>query len=370
MNDTERKTNGTDPTGAAWHIQAVRLPEGNQVEEWWVHQGVLHHQLIPGAQELPGGWVIPGLVDAHAHLSMDFNHTGLPMGSDALINANMQAQLRAGVLAVRDTGAVPGAKLDLNPPYGPRILASGRFLAPPGRYFGPLFEGVAAEDLVEAALAEVEQGATWVKIIADFPGPDGNWFAPQVNYPAEALRKLVEAVHAAGARVAAHVSDPVITKLVQVGVDSIEHGPLLNPQLLAEMADRGIAWTPTLATVAGVTEQMAKMNGPIGAVAREALVRLHETIPLAAQLGVPILTGTDEAPHGALAREVAQLCRFGLPVSTALAAASTTARAYLGLPGLEQGAPADLVTFDTDPRENLEALAKPAAVLLGGRRVI
>jgi imidazolonepropionase-like amidohydrolase len=91
---------------------------------------------------------------------------------------------------------------------------------------------------------------------------------------------------------------------------------------------------------------------------------------LAAQLGVPILTGTDEAPHGALAREVAQLCRFGLPVSTALAAASTTARAYLGLPGLEQGAPADLVTFDTDPRENLEALAKPAAVLLGGRRVI
>ncbi|MFN8459632.1 MAG: amidohydrolase family protein [Anaerolineae bacterium] len=300
---------------------------------------------------------------------MDFNHTGLPMGSDALITANMQAQVRAGVLAVRDTGVTPGAQLPLNPLCGPRILSSGRFLVPDGRFHTSLYEGTPAEQLIEAALAEVDQGAAWVKVIADFPGPDGNWFAPQVNYPAELLSKLVEAVHAAGARVAAHVSGPFVAQVVRAGIDSIEHGPMLTAELLTEMADRGQAWTPTLYTVAGATEQMAHLQGLVGVVARQILARLQEAIPLAVQLGVPILAGTDEAPHGGLARELAQLHRFGLPASQALAAASTTARAYLGLPGLQKGAPADLVTFAADPRTNLEVLAKPAAVLLGGQRI-
>jgi hypothetical protein len=104
MDDLQFNTNEFDPDSQCWHIRAIGLPEGNQVEEWWVYEGILHEQPMPGAPELPGGWVIPGLVDAHAHLSMDFNRTGLPMGSDALIQANMQAQVRAGVLAVRDTG--------------------------------------------------------------------------------------------------------------------------------------------------------------------------------------------------------------------------------------------------------------------------
>ncbi|HEY3231431.1 MAG TPA: amidohydrolase family protein, partial [Roseiflexaceae bacterium] len=352
----------------AWHIRAVRLPDGEHAEDWWIHEGRLYDQPIRGARDLPGGWALPGLVDAHAHLSLDFGGARLCQGSDELIAANLEAHSKAGVLVVRDTGMVPGARIDRRLARGPHILTAGRFLAPAGRYHAPLYKAVGPEQLVAAALAEVADGATWVKVIADFPGPDGNWFAPRVNYAPDALRALVSAAHDAGARVAAHVSGPFVAEVVRAGVDSIEHGPLIDADLLTVMAQRGTAWTPTLLTVAGVLDQLAMTNSSIGAQAREALARLNETLPLAAQFGVPILAGTDESPPGSVAREVAQLRRFGLSAVAALAAASTAARAYLGLPAFS--ASADLVTFAADPRSDPEALAKPAAVVRAGRRIV
>ncbi|MBK9712033.1 MAG: amidohydrolase family protein [Kouleothrix sp.] len=358
------------PPGESWHIRAVRLPDGDRAEDWWVRDGRLTDQPAPNARELPGGWMLPGLVDAHAHLSLDFNATGLPMGSDALVAANMDAQLAAGVLAVRDTGAVHGARLERHSGRGPRVVRAGSILAPPGRYFPGLYRPVAPQDLAAAALDEIAAGATWVKLIADFPGPDGNFYRPLVNYPPDTLRVLVAAAHAAGARVAAHVSGEYVVEVVRAGVDSIEHGPMLDRDLLVELAQRGAAWTPTLWTVVGYTEPLVADDGPVGGIAREVLASLRELVPLAEQLGVTVLAGSDEAPHGALAREIVRLCQFGMSARGALAAASTDARAYLGLPPLGAGAPADVVTFAADPRERLDALAKPAAVLFAGRRVV
>src|SRR4051812_4069673 len=63
-----------------WHIRAVRLPDGDRAEDWWIHNGRLIDQPVPNARELPGGWMLPGLADAHVHLSLDFNATGLPVG--------------------------------------------------------------------------------------------------------------------------------------------------------------------------------------------------------------------------------------------------------------------------------------------------
>lgn len=353
----------------AWHIRAVRLPDGERAEDWWIVDGTLADQPVPNARELPGGWVLPGLADAHVHLSLDFNATGLPVGSDALIEANMKAQLDAGVLAVRDIGAVPGARVAAHGDRGPRITRAGQILAPPGRFHQGIYRPTTAQNLVAAGLEEVAAGAQWVKVGVDFPGPDGNWFAPIVNYPPEALRALVQAVHAAGARVAAHVSGPFVAEVVRAGVDSIEHGPLIDEELLEELARRGGAWTPTLWTVVGAIEPLASSQLPIGGVVREALARLHEMVPLAERMGVRVLAGSDEAPHGALVREVARLREFGLSARAAIAAASTATRAYLGLPGLQAGAPADLVTFAADPRERLDILARPAAVLFDGRRI-
>jgi imidazolonepropionase-like amidohydrolase len=352
-----------------WHLRAVRLPDGERAEDWWIDNGKLTDQPVPNARELPGGWVLPGLADAHVHLSLDLRAMGLPVGSAALIDANMDAQLAAGVLAVRDVGAVPGAHLEAHADRGPRVTRAGRILALPGRFHAGIYQPTTPENLVAAGLAEVAAGATWVKVVADFPGPDGNWFKPIVHYSPETLRALVAAVHAAGARVAAHVSGPFVAEVVRAGVDSIEHGPLIDVDLLEQLAQRGGAWTPTLWTVVGAIEPLATSQLPIAGFVREVLARLRELVPLAVQLGVAVLAGSDEAPHGALLREVARLHEFGLTMRAAIAAASTTPRAYLGLPSLEAGAPADVVTFASDPREHLAVLARPAAIVFDGRRV-
>jgi hypothetical protein len=251
----------------------VRLPDGERAEDWWIVDGRLTEQPAPNARDLPGGWVLPGLADAHVHLSLDFSATGLPVGSDALIEANMEAQLAAGVLAIRDVGVVPGARLEAHCDRGPRVVRAGRILAPPGRFHQGIYQRTTAQSLVAAGLAEVAAGAQWVKVVADFPGPDGNWLAPIVNYPPAALRALVEAVHAAGARVAAHVSGPFVAEVVRAGVDSIEHGPLLDEELLEELARRGGAWTPTLWTVAGALEPLAASQLPLAGAVRVVLVR-------------------------------------------------------------------------------------------------
>ncbi len=102
---------------------------------------------------------------------------------------------------------------------------------------------------------------------------------------------------------------------------------------------------------------------------RDLLEAHRAALTLAAELGVTLLTGTDESDHGGAPEEAAALVRYGVPEPVAVTAATSGARAYFGLPGLEPGAPADLVTFDRDPRADIAVLAAPAAVVAGGQLV-
>jgi imidazolonepropionase-like amidohydrolase len=219
---------------------------------------------------------------------------------------------------------------------------------------------------VEIALEELKQSAGWVKIMGDFPGPDGNWFAAPANYPRAVLHALVQAVHAAGGRVMAHSTGQAVADLVAARVDSIEHGMQLNGELLEAMARHNIAWTLTVGTALKHVGALATLNSPVGAMIRAELARVRELLPLAVSLGVPLLAGTDELPHGAIAQELAVLHDYGLSTRDAIAIASTEARSWLGLPAVTLGATADLVTFASDPRANLGALGQPAAVVFNG----
>lgn len=299
---------------------------------------------------------------------MDFNNFGL-RGRD-LIAANLQAQARAGVTVVRDMGSVLGARLPLPVAVpGMRVISAGHFLAPAGGFHAGLYQPVPAAELVAAAVREAEAGAQWVKLIGDFPGADGNWWLPQVNYAPELVAEVVEAVHRLGARVAVHTTGPVADLLVAAGVDSVEHGPGLTGAGVAEMARRGTLWTPTVATGVYYAGMAARGSGPVAEAARASLPHWRGMIELGARLGVTILAGSDELPTGSLAGEVRTLHEFGLAPAQALAAASTAARNVFGLPGIEEGAPADLVLFERDPRTDLAVLAEPALVLLGGHRL-
>jgi len=350
-----------------WHLRAVALPDGDEPADWWIVGGRLSTEPVDGARDLPGGWVAPGLVDAHVHLTFEArDRLGLERGSPELIAAHLDLQRRAGVLALRDAGSLPGVALEAEPDGGARVVGCGPFLAPPDFFLSHLYDGTAPEDAVEAARARVRDGWPWVKIVADYPGEESfNPLAPRLGYPFELVAAIADAVHAEGARLAVHVMGPIVGEIVAAGADSIEHGNWADADTVRDMAERGTAWCPTLTTVLGHIEPIAAEVPP----ARALLERQRETLPLAAELGVTLLAGTDEEPHGSVAEEVAAMMRYGAPVDAALAAATTGARRYLGLPGLEARARADVVTFARDPRADVAALREPAAVVAGGRLV-
>jgi imidazolonepropionase-like amidohydrolase len=156
---------------------------------------------------------------------------------------------------------------------------------------------------------------------------------------------------------------------VAAGVDSLEHGMCLDPSLLTQMAAQGTALTPTLAVL--LTEALPAVRKAPDSPRRRwflAGAEVHgQLAAAAAEAGVVVLAGTDSRPLGRVADEVRALAAAGVPANDALAAASWAARAYLGLPGLVVGAPADVVVYAEDPRSDLVQLDHPTAVVLRGR---
>jgi imidazolonepropionase-like amidohydrolase len=347
----------------AWAVRGVDLPFGDEVAAWWIDaSGAIRDRPVPDAERLPGGFVLSGLVDAHAHPAVGSGPAGLVALDEGAALHNLVAWARSGITLVRDVGSPGGLTLDLTGRPGlPALQAAGRFLAPAGRYFPDLLRAPVDEaDLVGCALAEIGRGATWVKVIADFPDPAAGTDTA-ATYRIEAIARLVAAAHGAGARVAVHSTLPGAAALVGAGVDSVEHGFGLDERAIHDMAGRGTAWTPTVGAL------LALLDAPDMPPGRRrrlqgGVARVAELLPLAARLGVPVLAGTDVT--GSIPGEVALLARMGLEPKDALAAASTWPRTFLGAP-----AAADIVTYHHDPREDPSELSRPAAVVAGGTRL-
>ena len=355
-----------------WRVVGVSAPEGDPVESWIGADGTLVDAPPEGdIEDLPGRFVTAGLVDAHVHLALDASKTGMQQGSEELIASNLADHVAAGVLLARDVGAPIGARVGGEHSHGPKVLSAGRFFAPPGRYFPGLYEEVDPEIVVETAVSELGlAGGGWIKLIADFPNLDApNRFEPIVNYAMPVIRDVVDAVHAAGGRVAAHTTGAFVSDLIAAGVDSIEHGLSLSEEDVDALASRGGAWTPTLSAMTVGLRRDAAADGEMAKRSQERLDALRELIPRAAKTGVTVLAGTDTTPHGSLAAEVALLAEFGLEPHEALAAATTRARSYLGADRFTFGAPADLVTYESDPCSDIDVLSSPAAIVRGGLRI-
>ena len=347
----------------AWAVHGVELPNGDEPVSWWIDgAGAVHDRPVPDADLLPGRFVLPGLVDAHAHPAIGSGPADLGPLDETATRANLTAWAQAGITLVRDVGSPGGLTLQVRPGPGmPVLQAAGRFLAPAGRYYPDLL-GTPVDEagLVSAALAEIARGAAWVKVIADFPdlaaGTDAH-----ATYSIEAITHLVAATHQAGARVAVHSTVPGTGRLVAAGVDSVEHGFGLDEDAIRDMADRGTAWTPTIGAL------LALRDAPDTTPQRrrrfqDGYARIAELLPLAVRLGVPVLAGTDVT--GSIPQEVALLAQMGLEPRDALAAASTWPRRFLRVL-----AAADVVTYHHDPREDPGQLAHPAAVVAGGVRL-
>lgn len=349
---------------ASWAIRGVELPFGDRRDEWWVDEdGVVGRTRLTDAEELPGSYFFSGLVDAHAHPSVTSGPSGPAPDDVSGTSATLVAWAQSGVTLVRDVGSPGGLTLDLSvDDRHPPLIAAGRFLAPPGRYFPDLLvDPVEEEDLVAAAVAELGRGATWVKVIGDSPRfPDLSEALP--TYSIRVVEELVQAVHAAGGRVAVHSTLATVTDFVAAGVDSIEHGPAMDRATVDQMATNGTGWTPTCCALFAraadpdVPQERRQVLG-------EARERLAELLPYAVSKGVPVLAGTDLA--GSVGREVAMLAELGLEPAQALAAASVTARTFFGF----TSASPHIVTYSHDPRDDPGVLDTPLAVVVNGVRV-
>jgi imidazolonepropionase-like amidohydrolase len=346
----------------AWHLRGVVLPDETE-RDLWVADGRIRFQPVDGAATLcKEAFLLPGLVDVHAHLAL-----ASPAGDEAApadrVRASALAHLAAGVLALREPGGPDYSSAGLGPRDGlPRVTTAGRFLAPPGRYFPGLAREVSDDQLPDAALEELAVSGQWVKLIGDSPLP-----GPEITptFGVAALAETVRRVHQASGRVAIHCTLPeVIQAALDNYADSLEHASFLQPDQIPALAASGAAWVPTCLINDAIRQMI-----PAEAAAR--LDRQAEVICAAADAGVPVLAGTDAGlgPHGQVREEVRLLHRAGLPAADAVGAASWVARRWLGWPGIEDGAPADLVAYRTDPRQRVDALAEPVAVLLDGQPV-
>jgi imidazolonepropionase-like amidohydrolase len=214
----------------------------------------------------------------------------------------------------------------------------------------------------------------WVKLV-------GDWIDRSVGdlppcWPGDVLKDAVARAHAAGARVAVHVfGEEALPDLIAAGVDSIEHGTGLTEETIAAAAANGIAVVPTLVNIANFdkfADQATKY--PLYAERMRRLKRSSaQRLRDAYDAGITLYVSTDaggQLPHGLVVDEMLALHDIGLSNLEVLAAGSWRAREWLGLPGLEEGAPADFVVYDDDPRFDLSALRSPRHIVVRGDVVL
>lgn len=355
----------------ALHVRGVLLPD-DEVRDLWLVGDRVTFEPVPSAETVAtGGYVLPGLVDAHCHLGIARGAT--PVTDLDTARALARTDRDTGVLALRDAGSplyYPelADEVDL-----PRLVRAGRHLAPPKRYLRGVAKEVTAQELPAAAAEQARLGGGWIKLVGDWIDRADGDLGP--TYDEATVTAAIDAAHAAGARVAVHTfSEEAVSYLVRAGVDSVEHGTGLSLDLLDEMARRGTALVPTMINIE-TFDEIAAQADPKFPVYADHMRRLKRTFPrlvgAAVDAGVPVYVGTDAGggiDHGRAAEEMLLLRdKAGLAAADVLAAASWRARAWLGLPGLVEGGLADLVVYDRDPRADLSVVREPSRIVLRGR---
>lgn len=352
----------------------VVLDDEREVGDAWVVDGRLTFERpAGGATTRIEGWVLPGLVDVHCHIGLAAD------GAVDAATAERQAvaDRDSGVLLVRDAGSPADtswvhARRDL-----PRLIRAGHHLARPRRYLRHYGRELAAvHDLPGAVHDEAVRGDGWVKLVADWIDrdlPGGGDLTPL--WPDDVLVDAVRAAHDSGARVTAHTfATESLDPLLDAGVDCLEHATGATPEQIERIALLGVPVTATLLQVAqfdAIADQGAARFPRFAARMRAMGARRHAHVRDLHDAGVPVLVGTDAGGtigHGRIADEAAELVAAGIPAREVVAAASWRTREWLGVDGITEGASADVVVFDRDPRRDVRALAEPSAVVLRGVR--
>jgi imidazolonepropionase-like amidohydrolase len=347
--------------------------------------------------------VAPGLIDAHTHVALhpgDYDgqilrETPEMRAIHATISA--RATLESGITTIRDLGnegagfadvAVRDAVAKGLVP-GPRILAAIQPVTATGSYglvgYSPYlklppiaYEADGPAGVRVQVRRLVREGADVIKVYMESyekKQAESDVLSGARTYTDEELRALVDEAHASGVKVAAHTyTDDSARRAVEAGVDSIEHGLYVGESTFRRMAERKVAYVPTLLVYELWRDgRIFAGSSPVTLDKVRRTVDLHaEAFRAALRTPVSVVMGSDtfELP-GTNAQEIVAMVRTGMSPVEALRSATSRAAELLGLGGrvgvVRQGAVADLVAFAGDPLTEIETVTRPVLVMKGGK---
>lgn len=337
-----------------------------------------------GTVDLTGRYVIPGLIDAHAHVVLSGAVARDASLSERALRgvANARCYLAAGITAIRDVGG-PGsitlelaAAIDRGDVPGPRVRTSGSFVCGKNghvSYWGLEASGTA--EVAEATRALLAEGAHFIKLMASGGVADENESPDQPQLSRAEIAAAVDEATRAGTYAAAHAHPAAAIKdCLLAGVRTIEHASFIDDECCDLALERGATIVPTFAVYARMASDPGLTAGQRDLAAR-ILDGKSGLFLKAVERGVNWAVGTDAGtfqPPGLLREELAWLHKLGLPAATVLDAATRGNADLLGLNDtgrLEPGYRADFVVLDHDPLSDFTALASPAMVVQAGNTV-